>query len=133
MNDIENHVFTYVSNAIKAQFPEAYVTGEYVRAPETFPCVNIVEQDNYIATDHYSNSGREDFSVVMFEITVYSNKTFGKKSEAREIFKIADMAMFELNFTRLSLSPIPNMEDASIYRLVGRYRAETNGQTIYRR
>lgn len=47
--------------------------------------------------------------------------------------KVIDDLMYQRNFTRISLSPIPNLENASIYRLVARYRAETDGTNLYRR
>jgi hypothetical protein len=34
-----------------------------------------------------------------------------------------DREMTELGFTRIMRSPVPNMEDLTIYRMVGRYRA----------
>ena len=36
-----------------------------------------------------------------------------------------------MNFTRESLIPVP-MEDSGYYRLTARYRAKTDGKTLYR-
>lgn len=44
-----------------------------------------------------------------------------------------DELLYQKNFTRLSLTPVPNMENANIYRLLARYRVETDGTTLYRR
>ena len=39
-----------------------------------------------------------------------------------------------LNFTRTMLEPVPNQDDATIYRMLGRYRAVISKEkTIYRR
>lgn len=56
-----------------------------------------------------------------------------KKTECRSIMKVVDDMMYQRNFRRISLSPIPNMENATIYRLVARYVAITDGTTMYRR
>jgi hypothetical protein len=42
-----------------------------------------------------------------------------------------DTMLYQLNFTRLSLTPIPMANDG-YYRLSARYRAETDGETMYR-
>jgi hypothetical protein len=47
--------------------------------------------------------------------------------------KVIDDVMFSMNFKRMALTPVPNMEDASIYRLVARYRVMTDGKNFYRR
>lgn len=77
------------------------------------------------------NSGAERFATVMFQIDVYSNKASGKKSQCKEIMNVIDTILFGLNFTRLSLTPIP-MDGDGYYRLTARYRAETDGQNLYR-
>lgn len=46
---------------------------------------------------------------------------------------VIDRVLYGLNFKRLNMNPVPNMEDANIYRLTARYRAETDGTTLYRR
>ena len=70
---------------------------------------------------------------VMFEINVYSNKAEGKKTECKAIMKIIDDVLFSMNFKRQALTPVPNLEDATTYRLVARYRAMTDGTYFYRR
>ena len=49
----------------------------------------------------------------------------------KEIMNVIDDMLFALNFTRLSLTPIP-MENEGYYRLSARYRAETDGTNLYR-
>ena len=80
-----------------------------------------------------TNGDRETFVTVMYEINVYSDKSSGKKSHCREMMKVIDEVLYGLNFKRLNMAPVPNMENASIYRLTARYRAETDGTTLYRR
>lgn len=132
MIDIENFIFDPIAKAVRAEFPGTNVTGEYVREPSKFPHVSLVESDNYMTIQHLDNGGNEKFSTVMFEVNVYSNKASGKKSEAKSIMQFIDQMMYDLNFTRIALTPVPNLEDATIYRLTARYRAETDGTSMYR-
>lgn len=133
MIDVENQIYTPIAEALREAFPGIDVSGEYVKAPSKFPHVSIVEQDNYPTLIHLSNSDSEQFATLMYEVNVYSNKSSGKKAQCRSIMKVVDDLMYRGNFTRISLSPVPNLENATIYRLVARYRAETDGTNLYRR
>ena len=132
MIDIENQVFTPIAQEVRSQFTGAFVTGEYVKAPHAFPHVSIVEADNYTSLNHRDNATTEKYGTIMYEVNVYSNKQSGKKTECKQIMELIDSMMFARNFTRLSLTPVPNMEDSTIYRLTARYRAETDGTRIFR-
>ena len=133
MIDIERKIYTPIADALRKQFKGISVSGEYVNAPPKFPYVSIVEQDNYMSANRLDSSDREKFSTLMYEVNVYSDKAGSKKSVCREIMGAVDEMLYERNFTRISLSPVPNMENGTIYRLVARYRAETDGETIYRK
>ena len=133
MIDVESQIYTPIAVVLRETFPGIDVSGEYVKSPSAFPHVSIVEQDNYPTLEHLSTSDKEQFATLMYEVNVYSNKSTSKKSQCRNIMKVIDDLMYQRNFTRISLSPIPNLENASIYRLVARYRAETDGTNLYRR
>lgn len=133
MIDIEKLIYTPVAEALRKRFKGVSVSGEYVNAPPKFPYVSIVEQDNYMSADRLDSSDQERFSTLMYEVNVYSDKAGSKKSVCREIMGAVDEMLYKRNFTRISLSPVPNMENGTIYRLVARYRAETDGTNIYRR
>lgn len=132
MIDIENQIYTPIAKALRNKFSGIIVSGEYINAPPDFPYVSIVEQDNY-TTQAHMDSGSVEFSTLMYEVNVYSNKSVGKKAVCREIITFIDSLMYSKNFRRISLSPVPNMENATIYRLVARYKAETDGTNLYRR
>ena len=133
MIDIESQIYTPIAEALRATFPGISVSGEYVPAPSRFPYVSIVEQDNYATEARVDSSEQERFATLMYEVNVYSNKSPGKKSVCRSVMNTIDKLMYGMNFRRISLSPVPNMENATIYRLVARYRAETDGTNLYRR
>lgn len=133
MIDIEKLVYTPIADALRKRFKGIAVSGEYVNAPPKFPYVSIIEQDNYTSANRLDSSDREKFSTLMYEVNVYSDKAGSKKAVCREIMGVIDEMLCKRNFIRLSLSPVPNMENGTIYRLTARYRAETDGETIYRK
>ena len=133
MIDIENQVFDRIKRSILARFPKTYVTGDYVKIPPLFPCVAIVQEDNttYAATQTSSES--ENHAVIMHQVDVYSNRQANKKAECKAIISEIDKIMLNLGFTRTMLRPIPNGDDATIYRMTGRYVAIVGkDNTIYR-
>lgn len=134
MIDMEQKIFSEISEKVREQYPEIFMTGEYVNAPSSFPCVSLVEMDNATFQKTQTQNGHENHAAVTYELNVYSNKKTGKKAECKEIIGFIDELLMDLNFTRTMLEPIPNTQDATIYRMLGRYRAVIDTQnTIYRR
>ena len=138
MIDMEDEIFGEVSEKVYEKFaekcPDLFVTGEYVKSPPSFPCVSLVEVDNAVFRNSQTTEGRENHAAVMYELNVYSNKSSGKKAECKEIVAFIDELLMGLNFTRTMLEPVPNQEDATIYRMLGRYRAViSKNKVIHRR
>lgn len=132
--DLEAEIFSEVAKKVRTKFPNIYVTGEYVKSPSSFPCVSLVEVDNATFRNTQTTEGKENHAAVVYELNVYSNKTKGKKAECKEIAAFIDDLMMGLNFTRTMLEPVPNQDGATIYRMLGRYRAVVSkNKTIYRR
>lgn len=122
MIDLENDIFTYVANKIRAVYPGAFIAGEYVETPASFPAITIVEADNSIVESMRSDT-IENAAHVMYDCSIYSNKVTGKKSEAKAIADVMDSAFEEAGFTRTFRNQVANLRDATIYRLVIRYEA----------
>ena len=134
MIDIESEVFNIVSKATRAKYPKIYMTGEYVKSPPSFPCVSLIETDNQIYRNTRDSGTIENHAQVLYEVNVYSNKTSGKKAECKAIIAFIDTQMEALGFTRTLMNPVPNEQDATIYRMIARYRAIiSKNKTIYRR
>ena len=89
------------------------------------------QSDNAVIAER--TTGTKEMAQVMFEVNVYSNLQPGKKTECKKIMKVIDEVLFSMNFRRIVLTPVPNMEDATIYRLTARYRVATDGKNFYRR
>ena len=123
MIDAENEIFAKVAAKVRAVYPDLYMTGEYVRAPARFPCVAIEEKNNAVWRNSRDTSEIERAVAVMYEVNIYSNLKNGAKRECKAIAAVVDEAMRGIGFTRNMLNPLPNMADATIYRMTGRYQA----------
>jgi hypothetical protein len=129
MTDIENIVFSRISAAIRAAFPNNFttstngiITGEKVSAPSSFPAVSISEETNSVYRRTQDSDSVENHSSLMYEVEIYSNRSSGRKAECKAIAKVIDDEMAKLNFTRTMLQPIPNATP-NITRYFGRYVA----------
>lgn len=134
MINIESELFNIVSTNVRAIYPNIYMTGEYVKSPSSFPAISLVEMDNTTYTSTQTSTEYENHATLMYEANVYSNKTVGKKTECKNIISLIDKEMTSLGFSRIMLQPIPNMDDATIYRMTARYRAVVSqDKLIFRR
>ena len=134
MIDIENQVFDRVARRVREQFPDIFMTGEYVMSPPSFPAASGVEMDNASRESTVDSGSSENHANVMYEWNTYSNKTTGKKTECKAIMALIDEEMTAMGFVRSTLTPVPNEYDSTIYRMVGRYRAAVStDHKIYRR
>ena len=134
MIDIENAVFNRVVTKVREVFPDIFMTGEYVKSPPSFPAASLMEMDNSTRVETIDSGSNENHANVMYEVNVYSNKTVGKKSECKAIISLIDEEMLAMGFSRSTLTPVPNENDSTIYRMVGRYRAAVSStHEIYRR
>lgn len=138
MIDIEDDIFDEVSEKVYAAFekkcPDLLMMSEYVKSPSSFPFISLVEIDNATFRNTQSTDGNENHVAVTYELNVYSNKTSGKKAECKALAGFIDEILLGMNFTRTMLEPVPNQDEATIYRMLGRYRAViSKNKTIYRR
>ena len=122
MIDLENDIFSYVAERLRASFSNISIYGEYVDKLRSLPAVTIVEADNTVL-ERMRTLNIENAVQVMYEANVYSNKANGRKTEAKAITNVMDKAFEEAGFTRTFRSQTPNLNDATIYRITCRYEA----------
>lgn len=133
MIDVEDKVYGNIQTALRASFPNIYIYDEERALPSKFPCVTIIEADNYAYEKTQDSSSLENHAVLMYEVNVYSNKASGKKDECKQIQEIVDKEFQRLGFTRMSKVPI-SANNATIYRIVSRYSGVVSkNEEIYRR
>lgn len=131
MIDCENEIYTKVHNALLAEFPALHITSEPTYSPAKFPCIAVYEADNGNYDKTMDSSGEEKYSQVMYEVYAFSNKKQGRKTECKNIFKVADETLTKMGFTRITKQPITTDD---VYRLIGRYTAViSENKTIFRR
>ena len=134
MIDLESPLLTEIATVLRSTYKGITVYGEYVPAPAGFPSVSFVEMDNATYLPARTNRPVEQYAEVMYEVNVYSNLSRGKKDQAKAIMDTIDTLLQQYGFERITVQPIQNMNDATIYRMVGRYRAVVSDDlTIYRR
>lgn len=131
--DIEPTVYTAIAKELRKRFTGINVSEEYIDTPAKFPYVSIEERDNYPTVKHLDSSNAERYATVMYEVNVYSDKAGKKKTVCREIMGVIDKMLYGKNFTRISMSPVPNLGNGTIYRLTARYEAVTDGKNSYRK
>ena len=131
MINCEDEVYTKIVESLRVKFPGINLSTKYISTPSAFPHVSIIQSDNSIIPSHTTTVS--EMAHVVFEVNIYSNKTFDNKSECESIAQHIDEILFFMNFRRLTMSPVPNMEDAKVYRIVARYRSATDGNYFYRR
>ena len=134
MVDIETDVFDHVYRVVKAMYPNVTLSSERNDSPSEFPFVSIEESNNVTYEQSVTGNGKENHSTVTFTVEVYTNKLPGRKKEARDIAEAVDLAMGSLGISRTMMSPMPNMFNVGVYRIVARYRCVVgNDKMIYRR
>lgn len=129
MVDCEAEVLTRVQEAVQAVYSNCTVKSEYPRNIKSFPHIYLVLSDNPINTRRTSDT---EYALPMFTIEIYTMGQ-GKRAEAKGIASVVDDTMYSMNFERISQTEVPNLEDATINRLVLRYQGETDGKFFYRR
>ena len=134
MIDVQNEIFTAVATAVRARYSDAMVTGEYTRSPSKFPAVTLDEIENVTVPALVDSSDQENYCGLTYRLQVFSNKTAGKKAEARAILAVADTVMRGLGFRRTTYTTTPEIYDSTIYSITATYEAivDANG-VIYSR
>lgn len=134
MISLETEIFNEVASAVRSRYPDTFITGEYVRTPPSFPCVSVEERSNVPYRNTQDSSSLENHVALMYEVNVYSNRRSEHKAECRQLMEVVDNTFMKLGFYRRMLNPIPNLEDATVYRITARYEAIADkNHVIYRR
>ena len=120
-------VYTDIATPVRVAYPSVFMTGERVAAPTKFPCVMVVEADNYEDAAYRNNTLTEQITALMYEITVYSNLTSGKRSQCIDILQIIDDVMKRKNGTRIARVEGYLDTEGKIYMVTARYRMKTDG------
>lgn len=129
MIDFANEIFNTVATPVRAAHVGVKVIGEYTRVPSTFPTVTLDETRNVTVNRLEDSSNEETYAGLTYRLQVFSNKTSGKKAEARAIFATADKVMLGLGFRRVTYTTTPEIYESTIYSITATYEAviDANG------
>ena len=121
---------------LKNTYDGISVTSEYTDTPARFPAVTIIEASNVVLT-RMSTIKRENAATLLYEVNVFSIRMPDAKLEARDIMETVDAEFAQLGFTRTMMSPTPNLQDNTIFRITARYEGVVMpeygvDETIYR-
>ena len=134
MIDFQSEIFTKVATTVRQAHAGTTVTGEYTRSPSQFPTVTLDEIENVSVGELIDSSDREKYAGVSYRLQVFSNKTSGKKAEARSIFATADKVMLDLGFRRITYTTTPEIYESTIYSITATYEAVVSADgVVYKR
>jgi len=111
---------------------EVKVSASYQQETTTFPHITIEEKTNAYANSELDS--REKFSSLMYEINIYDN-SINKIAITRKLAQICNDALTNLGFKRIFNEPLPNIADATIYRIIQRFDGYIDNETgkVYKR
>ena len=121
MIDYSNEIFNDAAGTLRNAVDGITVIGEYVQSPTSFPTVTIDEIDNRQL--HRDSAKTERFAAVRYRVQVFSNKSTGKRVEARNIFNVIDARFAELGLTRKTYTTTPDVYNSSVYQITATYDA----------
>ena len=119
-----NEVYTYVVNALRAEYPGLDCTSRYVPKPSRFPSVYIHEIDHSRPAQYT----QIDFDDVQwesaFEIQVVSALANTAASEAYAIMDVARAAMNRLYYREIQTAAV---DEATKFTVICRFRRVIGG------
>lgn len=115
-----NGIYTYVRNAVKAVYPEAYVAGVDEPIPPVGLAVEITETDVRTPVQNVTLDGQDEQWRVAYDVNVYSNKFEGQKTEAHDVMRVCEKAFRRLYFIEDSRITLQR-ENNRVTRMAARF------------
>ena len=133
MINIESQVFEKVITALETVSSSIEVKSATTYEPSVFPCVCIEEADNNVYEQTRDSSTIENHATLMYEVNIYSNKTYGAKAECKSLLAVVDSTLADYNFTRVSAGPSPlTVDNPMKYRITARYEVVcSSGEKLF--
>ena len=102
MIDIQPMIVDAIYNAVKAPsaYPDADVTTGFDMKTAVFPCVVVEEVNNAPLRSTDTDDCAENYTRLVYEVSVYTNETSKAKTEGRKILSIVDDTLQGLKFRR---------------------------------
>lgn len=121
MIDYSNEIFTAVAGDLRSSFDGIKVVGEYVATPTEFPTVTLDEIQNVPA--HLDSGVENKYANVVYRVQIFSNSKKGKRTQAREIYKVVDAKLQALGLYAVTFTTTPAIYNSEIYSITATYNA----------
>ena len=122
MYQVITDIFDDVFNAVREQFPTADLATHYVNQPASFPHVQLWEESNTSPRSGMNLNNDECFSNVVVHFEIFDNYLNGVGVDnVKTIMGLIDPVMRRQGYRRTYYAPVPNFDDASVYREIARY------------
>lgn len=119
-------IYTYIRNAVKAVYPNMYISNGYEPIPPNGPAVQIHEIDHSRPTMNVTLDGKDQQWRVAFDANVYSNLFNDSADEAYEIMRVVEAAFAEIFFIELECLPVERANNR-VSRLTARFERQIGG------
>ena len=125
-----NAVYTRVRNAVKTEYPDAYVTGVVAAVPSQSPAVMVHEVGHFHNSDAVTLGGSQGVWTSTFEAQVFSNRKNTGMTECYSIMDTVTAAFVNLGFILTTQLVVEDGTDGK-YRLTARFRRVIgDGETL---
>jgi hypothetical protein len=111
-----------LTTGLGESYPSANVTSAFVEEEAVFPNVTVRQKNNVPLRRMNTADCAENYSVITYEITVYSSKRDRSQSECRKVLNLADGIMQDIGFRRIYMSENFNLS-RTLTRRYARYEA----------
>lgn len=137
MIDVYNLVFDTIYNGIITDYPNANITAGYDEETSTFPCVVVTETDNAPYAKMSTDDNVEPYTVLTYEISVYSDRLDTARSECAELLGAVDDVMQKsMKFRRIRKNRPVNINRTiyrqyALYEVIVREGVASGENTVY--
>ena len=128
MIDYSNEIFNDVATVLRNAVEGITVVGEYVQSPTSFPTVTIDEISN--VPKHRDSAKTEKYATLQYRVQVFSNKSIGKRVEARNILNVVATRLTELGFERKTYTTTPDVYNSSVYQITATFDAVIDAEGV---
>jgi len=123
-------IFNEVYKAVIAEFPNADLATHYVNQPANFPHVQLWIESDTTSRSDLNLSGDECFSNAVIHFEWFDNLLDGVGiTNVKRMVAITDSIMRHKGYRRTYYAPVPNYQDATIYREIARYSGKQPNNT----
>lgn len=122
MNITRNAVYSYIYDAVVAEYPTMYVSGVYEPVPAELPAVFIREIGDFRNKENMTLAGNQGVRTSTVEVQVVSSRLNGSLSQAYAILETVRTACFELFYNETNVVVVEDGNSGMNYRLRASYR-----------